>query len=477
MSESRTYDVVVLGAGAVGENAADRAGRTGLSVVIVESALVGGECSYWACMPSKALLRPGQVLDTVRGVGGAAQAVTGRQDVGATLERRDTFTHDWDDSSQVSWLQSAGIDLVRGEARFTGERTVEVSGEDGDVTVTARHAVIAATGSEPVIPAVDGLAQAAPWTSREATSAQEVPPSLVILGGGVVGAEMAVAYADLGSSVTLLHRGDRLLANTEPFASDAVAEGLMGMGVDLRLGTTATRVERDGAGVTVHHGEGEPVRAAEILVATGRRPRTDDLGLETIGLTPGDPLTVDDQLQVRGVAGAWLYAVGDVTGRVGTTHQGKYDARVAGDVVAARFGQGEGTTTDAAPLSRYSAGADHVAQTQVVFTRPEVAWVGRTEAQARAAGIDVRLLDVPLSSVAGTALHSDHADGRARLVVDGARDVVVGATFVGPDVAELLHAATIAVVGEVPLDRLWHAVPAYPTVSEVWLRLLESAGL
>ncbi len=237
------------------------------------------------------------------------------------------------------------------------------------------------------------------------------------------------------------------------------------------------RVERDGSGVTVHLDHGEPVRAAEILVATGRRPRTADLGLESVGLTPGAALAVDDHLQVRGVPGRWLYAVGDVTGRVGTTHQGKYDARVAGDVVAARFGGGADPTASAERFSRYSAGADHAAQTQVVFTRPEVAWVGLTERAARDAGVAVRVIDVPRSSAAGTSVHSDDTSGQVRLVVDAERDVVVGATFVGPDVAEMLHAATIAVVGEVPLTRLWHAVPAYPTVSEVWLRLLEAAGL
>jgi dihydrolipoamide dehydrogenase len=474
----RTYDVVVIGAGAVGENAADRAGRTGLSVVIVEAELVGGECSYWACMPSKALLRPGQVLAAARGVGGAAQAVTGTQDVAATLARRDVFASHWDDAGQVGWLDSTGIDLVRGQARLTGERAVEVTGQGGGtVTLTARHAVVVATGSEPVVPEIDGLATARPWTSREATSAQEVPASLVVLGGGVVGVEMATAYADLGARVTLVHRGDRVLAAAEPFASEAVVSALADLGVDVRMRTRVVRVERDDSGVTVHLDHGEPVRAAEVLVATGRRPRTADLGLESVGLTPGAPLSVDDQLQVRGVPGRWLYAVGDVTGRVGTTHQGKYDARVAGEVVAARFGGGADPTASAERFSRYSAGADHAAQTQVVFTRPEVAWVGLTERAAREAGVSVRVIDVPRSSAAGTSVHSDDTSGQVRLVVDADRDVVVGATFLGPDVAEMLHAATIAVVGEVPLTRLWHAVPAYPTVSEVWLRLLEAAGL
>ncbi|QTE30418.1 dihydrolipoyl dehydrogenase family protein [Pengzhenrongella sicca] len=483
------YDVVVLGAGAVGENVADRASRTGLSVVVVEAELVGGECSYWACMPSKALLRPGAVLAAAKAVRGAAGAVAGGVDVAATLARRDAIAHDWDDASQVEWLDGAGIDLVRGRARFTGPRTLAVTDDDGAVrTIVAARAVVVATGSGPMVPGVPGLAQAQPWTSREATAVQDVPESLAIIGGGVVGVEMATAFADFGARVTLLVRGDRVLSGAEPFASAAVADGLTELGVELRFGVEVTRAVRDDHGVTLTVDEGEPVVAAEVLVAAGRRPRTGDLGLEAIGLNPGDALAVDDTLRVTAVDGDWLYAAGDVTGRVATTHQGKYDARVVGDVIAARFGAagaGDGPTgaataadVDAAPdWSRFRASADHEAVPQVVFSRPEVASVGLTEAAARAAGYPVRVLHLSLASVAGASVSADDYAGAATLVVDTDRSVALGATFVGPEVAELLHAATIAVVGQVPLDRLWHAVPAYPTVSEVWLRLLEAYGL
>ncbi|MBD3779209.1 MAG: NAD(P)/FAD-dependent oxidoreductase [Micrococcales bacterium] len=476
-----TYDVVVIGAGAVGENAADRAGRLGLTVAVVEHELVGGECSYWACMPSKALLRPGAVLAAARAVPGAAELVTGTPDPAQVLARRDVFTSHWDDHGQVEWLDSAGIALVRGTARFTGPRELLVESEEGDVRVIARHAVVVATGSEPVIPPVPGLAESAPWTSREATAVQDVPERLAILGGGVVGVEMAVAYRDLGAAVTLLVRGDRVLTGAEPFAADEVAAGLRDLGVDLRLGTAVTAVRRDEDGVHVAttgpQGE-EEVHADELLVATGRRPRTADLGLDVLGLEPGAPLAVDDALEVTGVEGGWLFAVGDVTGRTATTHQGKYDARVAGDVVAARFSDGHADAErDAGPWTRYRASADAAAVPQVVFTRPEVAWVGRTEQQARDAGLRVRAVSYPIGSVAGASVAADGYSGTAHLVLDEDRGVVVGATFTGPDAAEVLHAATIAVVGEVPLDRLWHAVPAYPTVSELWLRLLETAGL
>src|SRR5450830_266771 len=493
--DTRTFDVVVLGGGAVGENVADRAARRGLSVAVIESELVGGECSYWACMPSKALLRPGAVLAAAGAVPGASSLLQtspapAAVDVAATLERRDVFVSHWDDSSQVAWLDGAGLALVRGSARFTGPRELVVTDDDGATTrVVASRAVVVATGSDPMIPDIDGLAEAAPWTSREATSVQDVPASLVILGGGVVAVEMAVAYTDLGAAVTMLVRSARLLPRAEPFAADEVAAALTALGVDVRFGTQVTAVRRDEDGVRVTLADGGEVRAAEILVATGRTPRTADLGLEVLGLEPGVPLTVDDALQVTAVAGGWLFAAGDVTGRTATTHQGKYDGRVVGDVIAARFsasGDGAGKAENetaaaaeqsAAPWSRYRASADDAAVPQVVFTRPEVAWVGQTERQARDAGIEVRVVQYTLGSVAGASLAADGYAGTAQLVLDDARGVIVGATFTGPDAAELLHAATIAVVGEVPLDRLWHAVPAYPTVSEVWLPLLETAGL
>ncbi|RMI14246.1 dihydrolipoyl dehydrogenase family protein [Cellulomonas triticagri] len=480
-----TYDVVVLGAGAVGENAADRAGRLGLSVAVVEHELVGGECSYWACMPSKALLRPGAVLAAARAVPGAAELVQGTLDPAAVLARRDVFTSHWDDHGQVEWLDSAGIALLRGTARFTGPKELLVSGEGGDTRLIARHAVVVATGSEAVVPPVAGLAEAQPWTSREATAVEDVPARLAILGGGVVGVEMAVAYRDLGAEVTLLVRGDRLLTAAEPFAAEEVAAGLRDLGVDLRFGTSATAVRRDADGVhltvTGPQGDGQ-VDADEVLVATGRRPRTADLGLDVLGLDAGGALEVDDALQVTGVADGWLFAVGDVTGRTATTHQGKYDARVVGDVVAARF-SGEDAAEqaaaerDAGEWTRYRATADHAAVPQVVFSRPEVAWVGRTEQEARDAGLQVRAVQYAIGSVAGASVAADGYAGTAQVVLDEDRGVIVGATFTGPDAAELLQAATVAVVGEVPLDRLWHAVPAYPTVSEVWLRLLETAGL
>lgn len=465
------YDLIVLGGGPVGENVADRAVRGGLTAIIVESELVGGECSYWACMPSKALLRSAQALRAAEHVDGAAQAVTGSLDVDAVLARRDSFASDWSDDGQVRWLDSAGIDLARGHGRITGEREVTVTDAAGAARILrARHAVAISTGSDAVIPPIPGLHDSAPWTSREATSAQEVPPSLAVIGGGVVAVEMATAYAALGAEVTLIARGE-LLGSMEPFAGELVAAGLRELGVDVRTGTSTESVRRDEDGVTITLGGGSEVTATEVLVATGRAPRSDDIGLEVVGLEAGRWIETDDTLRVPG--SEWLYAVGDVNGRVLLTHQGKYQARAAGDAIAARAG---GADLDDAPWGRHVATADHAAAPQVTFSSPEVASVGLTEKAAREAGYAVAVVDHDLGAIAGASLYEDGYAGRARLVVDADRDVVLGATFVGPEVAELLQAATIAVVGEVPISRLWHAVPAYPTVSEIWLRLLEGYG-
>jgi dihydrolipoamide dehydrogenase len=455
------FDVVVIGAGAVGENAAGYAAQAGLSVAMVESELVGGECSYWACMPSKALLRTGHAAAALRRLPGT----TASFDPQAVLDRRDSFTHDWDDASQVQWAEGAGITLLRGYARITGERAIEIDGQ----AHTARHAVVVCTGSTPVTPPVDGIDTVRTWGSRDATSAKEIPARLGVLGGGVIGCELAQAFQRLGSQVVLVQHGSSLLASMEPFAGERVAAALREEGVDLRMDASLDAVSASGDAIALHVG-GEEIVVDEFLVATGRRPNTADVGVETVGLEAGEPLDVDDSGLVRGVDGGWLYAAGDVTGRAPLTHQGKYAARIVGAVIGAKAA---GKPVDPTPWGEYCATADHVAVPQVVFTDPEVASVGRTEAQAREAGLDIRVVDIPIA-VGGSSLQADGYDGAARMIVDERRGVLVGVTFVGQDVAELIHAATVAVVGEVPLHRLWHAVPAYPTMSEVWLRLLEA---
>ncbi|MFD6882841.1 dihydrolipoyl dehydrogenase family protein [Rhodococcus sp. NPDC060084] len=479
-----TYDVIVLGGGPAGENAAQYAvSGSERTVALVEHELVGGECSYWACMPSKALLRPSQVLATARHMPGVGDKVSAHGvDVPAVLARRDGFTHDRDDSSQVDWARSAGIDVVRGRAALAGERTVAVTGAHPDRprVLRARHAVVLATGTVAVVPDTPGLRAALPWISRDATNLLEIPRRVLVVGGGVVACETATWLRQLGvEELTMVVRGSRLLPRVEPFAADAVTDALRTHGITVRHHATIRQVERPdvretgigrihGGPVTVELDDGTRLEVDEIVVATGRRPTTSTLGLDTVGLAADAAITVDDHLTVEGVDGDWLYAVGDVAGRAALmTHMGKYQARVCGDVIAARA---EGRPLDG---SRYRASADHGQVPQVIFTDPEIAAVGRTAEQARADGVDVEVLEADID-VAGAALSRDDFTGHAALVVDRATDTLVGATFVGTDVSELVHAATIALVGRVPLDTLWHAVPSYPTVSEVWLRLLEA---
>lgn len=467
------YDVVVLGAGPVGENVVDRARAAGLSVAVVESELVGGECSYWACMPSKALLRPAIARSDARKVPGLRQLVQGPLDAAAVLAHRDYYVSDWKDDGAVGWLDSTGARLYRGHGRLAGPRKVVVEGPEGDRhLLSARHAVAVCTGSRAALPDLPGLTGARPWTSREATSSHEVPGHLIVVGGGVVAAEMATAWQALGSRVTVLVRGKGLLPRMESFVGEHVADALTEGGADVRTGVSVAAVVRDGSTgpVTVVLEGGDRIEGDEVLFATGRRPRTDDIGLETVGLEPGSWLSVDDSLRVTG--SDWLYAVGDVNRRALMTHQGKYQARIAGAAIAARAADGSAVKTDA--WGAHAATADHAAVPQVVFTDPEAAAVGLSLAEAESAGHRVRAVDLDLTSVAGAGLYADGYRGHARMVVDLDREIVLGVTFVGPGIGELLHSATVAVAGEVPIDRLWHAVPAYPTLSEAWLRLLEA---
>ena len=471
----QTYDVIVIGAGPAGENVADRVVAGGLTAVVVEQELVGGECSYWACMPTKALLSA-----TTPGLTKDLDATDAAKQVAQALARRDSFASHWKDDGQVAWLDGAGISLVRGSARIAGRRKVDVFRSDSDAPVahlTARQAVVVATGTSALVPPIAGLREISPWTSREAAASQEVPASLAIVGGGVVATEMATAYAGLGSAVTLLAR-DGVLPTLEPFASEMVIRSLTDTGVDVRLGAEVVAARKDERGVELEIGGSDAVRADEVLVAVGRTPNTSDLGLAEVGLADGSWLLVDETLRVLDGDGAvlddgWLYAVGDVNARALVTHQGKYQARAAGDVIVARA---SGMTPDDGPWGWHAATADHDAVPQVVFSRPEVAAVGLSTARAQSRGIDAVAVDFDLSATAGAALRPDGFHGQARLVIDRTREVIVGATFAGSGVDELVHAATIAIVGEVPIKRLWHAVPSFPTVSEAWLRLLEAYG-
>jgi dihydrolipoamide dehydrogenase len=454
-------DVVVIGGGPAGEVVAGRCGDRGLVPALVERELVGGECSYWGCIPSKTLLRPGDVQAAARRVPGAAVGL-GPVDVAAVLARRDYMTSSWDDRGQEAWLAEHGVRLLRGTGRLAGPRRVVV--DDGTV-VSARRAVVLATGSSSVLPPVPGLAEVRAWDNRSATAAKEVPARLLVLGGGAVGLELTQAFRRLGSAeVTVVEGGPRLLPREEPFAGEQVLAAFEREGIVVRLGTLLAAVRREGTDGPVRAtlSSGEEVTADEVLVAVGRRPGTADVGLDTVGLEPGRPVAVDDRLRATGVEGDWLYAVGDCTGLAPLTHMGKYQARVAADVITGRD-------------VRDRASRDVV--TRVTFTDPQVCAVGLTAEQAADRGIAVRVLDVATGDVPGAYVLGEGLEGTTRLVVDDAAGVLVGVTITGNGVQELLQSAAVAVAARLPLAELRHAVPAFPTVAEVWLHALDAAGI
>jgi pyruvate/2-oxoglutarate dehydrogenase complex dihydrolipoamide dehydrogenase (E3) component len=469
MKAGKDFDVVIVGGGVGGVAAVRKLASAGLSVALVEDRLVGGECHYWACNPTRTLLRPIEVFNLAKAVPGVREAISGdRLDVAAVFAKRDAIIEHLSDQDRVSSLRQAGVSVFHGFGRLSGQRTVRVAYADNtEAVLTARHAVVVATGTRPTVPDIPGLAQARSWTNRDLATMTQVPPRALVVGGGAVGVEFATILNGLGSAVTLLVRGNTLLRNCEPEARELVEQSLRRRGVKIHFETELSAVTRPVAGgpvtATFHR---QTIEVDEVVVAAGRRVNTDNIGLETLGLPGGGFVSVNDHLQAVGVAGDWLYALGDTAGRAGLSHISTYHGRVVADIIAARAAGRELSENE---LAARDAGS----LAQVIFTDPQVVEVGRTESQARAEGFVVRTRTARYpDTVSRLALFRDGFQGWAKLVINVETNTLLGATFVGPEFSELVQAATLAIVAKVPVSLLRHAVAPHPTVNQVWDPLL-----
>jgi dihydrolipoamide dehydrogenase len=441
------FDAIILGAGPGGEVVADRLLRAGLRVAIVERELVGGECAYWACIPSKTLLRgPEAAKDADR----AAGADAGRLDFADAAAYRDTMVRHFDDASQVDRYRDRGAEVIKAAGRLAGPGRVEAGGR----TLEAEHVVVA-TGSDSAVPPIEGLDRVEAWTNREATALSSIPESVLVVGGGPVGVELAQMLVRFGARVTIVQSDDRLIAREDPRPGELLADVLREEGVELRLGA---HVERVAPGIVATLDDGSEVRAEKLLLATGRTPRVHDLGLESVGIDPGDGgLAIDD----RGRAGDGLWALGDVTGVLPFTHVAKYQARV---IAANILGGDRRVTLRGVP--------------RVVFSDPELAAVGLTEAQAREQGIDVVVSHVDLAASIGRPVtYEKDPRGELAVLADRERRVVVGAWAFAPLAGEWIHVAALAVRAELPVDVLVDTAPQFPTFAEGYLNALEGLEL
>ncbi|GGV72665.1 pyridine nucleotide-disulfide oxidoreductase [Streptomyces longisporoflavus] len=442
MRTNEQVDVVVVGLGPGGEHIAGTLAEAGLDVVGIEAELVGGECPYWGCVPSKMMIRAGNLLAEAARVPALAGEAAVAPDWGKVSGRvRGEATDDWNDRVAADRLTAKGGRLVRGRARLSGTRRVSV----GDQTFEARRGVVLATGTRPRVPPVPGLARTPYWTNRDAMAAKELPASMIVLGGGAIGVELAQVFARFGCRVTVVEGQDRLLSREEPEAGELATRALRADGVSVRTAARAAQVGHDGTAFTVRLEEGgEPLRAERLLVATGRYADLAALGVDTVALDPAARSLHTDG-QMRAADGLW--AVGDITGRGAFTHVSMYQAEIAVRDI----------------LGQPGPDADYRALPRVTFTDPEIGAVGLTERQARQQGLRVRTAVVPLSSSTRGWIHGPGGEGFIKLVEDAERGVLVGATSAGPAGGEVLYGLNVAVHAEVPVARLQHMIYTYPT--------------
>lgn len=444
------FETVVIGAGPAGEIASSRLAKQGLKTALIERELVGGECAYWACIPSKTLLRPAEAQAEARRAPGVNEPETHWNEI---VKYRDYMIRDLDDSGAVEGYEKRGVSVFKGEARITGPAEIEVGGR-----ALASDRIIIATGSDPVIPPIKGLAEAGYWTNREATTLKEVPEDVVVLGGGPVGIELGQMLRRYGAGVTIVQASDRLIDREEPRVGELIAEALQADGIELRLGEKATAISRDANRCKVQLDSEETISAEQVIVATGRRPRAADLGLEAVGVELGErgEVLIDERCRVTD--GVW--AIGDVTGVSLFTHVGKYQARIA-----------------CADIAGESVRADYTAVPRVVFSDPEIAAVGLTTGQAEDRGIELAEGRADLMKISRTETYAQGVGGEIGVLADQREGVLVGAWAVGPLAGEWIHQAVLAVRARVPLGVLRDTVAQYPTFTEGYLPALEALDL